>query len=304
MSVRAARRIPDLDPGSPEWLRLMTASKVAAVLGLSPWESRFSLWHRLAGQLEGKPETASTLRGHYLEAGVAAFLADQYPMLRFGRTGTWVNKARPWQSATPDRIARDGRRAVAVAEVKTAADWEEWGRDGSDDIPPYYRAQVVWQMDCLGLPLGYVAVLLPRLQLRAYTLRYDAGEAEWIRGEVLAFLDTLPGGPAERRPDIDEHAETYTAVRKLHPQILDEDREVPLDMARAYCAAVTGLRAAEDEHALRRAQVADHIGDGKKAVVRVGDTTHTIASRQAKAGGTPYLVAARKQPDLTAEEAA
>ena len=26
-------------PGSPEWQRLMTASKVAAVLGLSPWQS-------------------------------------------------------------------------------------------------------------------------------------------------------------------------------------------------------------------------------------------------------------------------
>jgi hypothetical protein len=30
-----------LVPGSAEWLREMTASKVAAVLGLSPWESPF-----------------------------------------------------------------------------------------------------------------------------------------------------------------------------------------------------------------------------------------------------------------------
>ena len=41
--------LPDLQPGSPDWQTRMTASKVAAVLGLSPWESRFSLWHRMSG---------------------------------------------------------------------------------------------------------------------------------------------------------------------------------------------------------------------------------------------------------------
>lgn len=304
MTVRAARRIPDLEPGSPEWLRLMTASKVAAVLGLSPWESRFSLWHRMAGYLEAKPETARTQRGHYLEDAVAVWLADQYPMLRFSRTGSWVNKARPWQSATPDRVVRDGRRAVGVAEIKTAADWEEWGPDGSDEIPPHYRAQVVWQLDTLGLPAGYVGVLLPRLQLRAYTIRYDAGEADWIRGQVQAFLDSLPGGPAEEPPDIDEHDETWQAIRQLHPEISEEEIEVPLELAGLYCAAVSGLRAAENEHQLRRSELAQHMGDAKKAVVRVGDLVHTIAGRQSQRGGTPFVKAATKLPDLSNNEAA
>ena len=298
MTVRAARRIPDLEPGTPEWLKLMTASKVAAVLGLSPWESRFSLWHRMAGQLEAKPETAQTMRGHYLEDAVATWLADQYPHLRFGRTGSWVNKARPWQCASPDRIARDGRRAVAVVEVKTAADWEEWGPDGSDEIPPYYRCQVVWQMDCLGLPAAYVAVLLPRLQLRGYAITYDQGEAEFIRGEVAGFLDSLPGGPAEQMPDIDSHDATYTAVRQLHPSIVDEEREVPRDLARRFCTAATRLRAAEDEWQLRRSELADHLGDAKKAVV----DGHTIATRQSMRGGTPFVKAATRLPDLTEEK--
>lgn len=298
MTVRAARRIPDLEPGSPEWLQLMTASKVAAVLGLSPWESRFSLYYRMAGQLEAKPETPRTQRGHYLEDAVAAWLADQYPMLRFSRTGSWVNKARPWQSATPDRVVRDGRRAVGVAEIKTAADWEEWGPDGSDEIPAHYRTQVVWQLDTLGLDVGYIGVLLPRLQLRAYTIRPADGEAEWIRGEVRAFLDSLPGGPAEQEPDIDDHDETYVAVRQLHPQISDEEVEVPLELAQPYCAAVTALRGAENEHQLRRSQLAQHMGDAKKAVFG----GQTIATRQSVRGGTPFVKAATRLPDLTIAE--
>jgi putative phage-type endonuclease len=305
VTVRAARRIPDLEPGTDEWMRLMTASKVSAVLGLSPWESRFSLWHRMAGQLEAKPDTAATRRGHYLEDAIASWLGDQYPDLRFGRTGSWVSKARPWQSATPDRIARAGRKAVGVAEIKTAADYEEWGPDGSDQIPPHYRAQVVWQMDCLGLPAAYVAVLLPRLQFRGYVIRHDQGEADFIRGQVTAFLDSLPGGPAEQVPDIDDHDQTYVAVRQLHPDIEDREVEVPLPLATAYCDAVTGLRAAEDEHQLRRSELAQHMGAAKKAVVRTApDVVHTIASRQAKAGGTPFVKAATKLPNLTEETSA
>jgi len=30
--------VPRIEPGNPEWLRVMSASKIAAVLGLSPWE--------------------------------------------------------------------------------------------------------------------------------------------------------------------------------------------------------------------------------------------------------------------------
>lgn len=304
MTVTAARRIPDLQPGSPEWLQLMTASKVAAVLGLSPWESRFSLYYRMAGQLDAKPENDQTRRGHYLEDAVVAWLADQYPDLRFGRTGTWVNKARPWQCCTPDRLARvrGTRKVVGATEVKTAADYEEWGRDGSDDIPAYYRAQAVWQMDCLGLSACYVAALLPRLQFRGYVIHFDQGEADWIRSEVQAFLDSLPGGPAEEAPDIDAHDETYVAIRQLHPDIVDRQAEIPLDLARPYCASVLALRAAETEHQLRRSELADRMGDAKKAVVRIGPEPGDvlpIAGRQSQAGRTPFVKAVQNVPDLS-----
>jgi len=44
-----ATLIPELEPGSAGWYQFMTASKVAAAMGLSPYESPFSLWHRMAG---------------------------------------------------------------------------------------------------------------------------------------------------------------------------------------------------------------------------------------------------------------
>jgi len=46
----------DVDPGSLEWLEVrrsgITATDIPVILGLSPWDSKFALWHRKAGNHE------------------------------------------------------------------------------------------------------------------------------------------------------------------------------------------------------------------------------------------------------------
>lgn len=298
MTVRAARRIPDLQPGTEEWMKLMTASKVSAVLGLSPWESRFTLWHRMAGYLPRDEGSVRTERGHYLEEAVARWFGDQYVDMRIGKTGSWVNKARTWQSATPDRLLFQARKAVAALECKTSGDYEEWGPDGSDEVPPHYRAQVVWQLDTLGLPAGYLAVLLPRLAFRAYRINLDQGEAEWIRQEVLDFLATLPGGTNECVPDIDQTDSTYEAIRRLHPDIEDRQVEVDPDLARRFLAAIRDAKDTKAAAVAAKNEMAMAMGNAHQAVVpRGGDKPLIVANRQAKGEGTPYVAAPRNPPD-------
>lgn len=293
-----------LEPGSPEWLREMTASKVAAVLGLSPWQSPFSLWYEMAGAVEHAGPNKQMERGHYLEDAVARWVADQHSIeLAPGRC--WRNRARPWQVASPDRLVVADRTTwagvSAVVEVKTAADWERWGPDGSDEVPPYYRAQAVWQCDTLGVDTCYMGVLLPRLELRSYVLHPAEDEAEFIRERARDFLDSLTAGVP---PDVDTHSETYRVLRQMHPHILDEEVELPPDLARAYARAVLALRAAEDEYNLRRSEVARTLGDARWATLRTGpESTMRIANRQAGPKGTPYVnPGTEKRLRLAAEE--
>ncbi|HEU5026622.1 MAG TPA: YqaJ viral recombinase family protein [Spirillospora sp.] len=305
--------LPDLVPGSPEWMTRMTASKVAAVLGLSPWESRFSLWHRMAGLVPPQEETTETRRGHYLEDAVAQWFADQHPAdFQLGPGGAWAHAERNWQAASPDRILWPWDcneipcpydRPRALLEIKTTADDSEWGIAGSDEIPPYYRAQVVWQLDTLGLSTAYVAVLLPRLEFREYRIEYNPDEAAYIRAEARAFLDTLPGGPNEQRPDLDAHSATYVAVQQLHPEINGEDCPVPDHIGREFCDAVRTLNEAKAREQAARTALADHMGDAKRAVW----LGKTIADRRpGKNGGTPYMQAAshKRLPVETVEEIA
>lgn len=288
---------PLVEPGSAEWRQTMSASKVAAVVGLSPWESHFSLHHRMAGTIPWQAETDDTRRGVYLEDGVAAWFADEFPEFSVTRSGTWTHAHHPWMTASPDRLLLSNEGEVldpdadlrALLEIKTSNEWWAWGEQGTDQIPPYYRCQVIWQMDVTGIDRCYVAVLLSSLEFAWYVVDYDADEALWLRLEAEAFLASIREG---RRPSVDEHTETYVALRELHPAIEDDDVDLDEDLARRFVAAKNSLAAAKDEEQLARSMVAEAMGNAKRARF----DGHTIASRQVRGDGLPFVVAGRKLP--------
>jgi putative phage-type endonuclease len=301
----------DLTPGSAEWMGAMTASKVAAVVGLSPYVSHFTLWHVLAGNLPpDDAQTPAQRRGHLLEDAVAQYVAEEHG-LHLVPGGSWRNRDRPWQAATPDRLSVDlaypaqldhlgapGHRPIcdAVVECKTAADFEDWGPDRTDQVPAYVRAQVLWQLDTLGLQRGYVGVLLPYLSFRSYVIEANPGEADWLREQAVAFLATVADGI---EPDIDTHGSTYPTLRQLHPDI--EQRTVDVDAALAdrYVSAVLALRAAKREEAAAKTLIAHAMGNARSAVHAT--TGVLIARRESKNGGLPYVKAA-DNPIITPTE--
>lgn len=292
--------IPPLVPGSPEWLRHMSASKVAAVMGTSPYESRFSLWLRMHGDLAPQEQTAAMGRGHYLERGVVQWWRDQEHDLEPGwalssNDQCWRHDSEPW-IATPDRVI-DCCFGDIPLEIKTAADSDEWGPDGSDEVPAGYRDQVQWQMHVMGAPRCHVAVLLPFLEFRQYVVEYDAARCALIETEVRAFMASLDAG---ERPDLDAHGATYTALRALHPEIDPVDVEVPDDLAREFVTAVTDAKDATAREKAARSRLFDHMGTAQKATW--GGSV--IATRQAKGEGMPYLVAAKNLPTIDESSAA
>lgn len=253
--------VPRIEVGDPEWLRVMSASKIAAVLGLSPWESRFSLYHRMTGMVSDDGNDA-TRRGHYLEPAIAAWFADQHPDHRIETTGTWLHHARPTQAATPDRLVTDPDGNVELLECKTSAVTEGWGEAGTDEIPVYYRAQVIWQLDTLGLDHCHVAVLLPFLEFRSYVVEYDAEEAAVMRGAAAVFLADVAAG---NRPDIDDSYATFQVVRELHPDIDGDEREVDAETAQAWRRACATFDDAKADKQLRTSRLLDAMGTARYA---------------------------------------
>lgn len=283
---------PLLIPGSPEWLQTISASKVASIMGLNPWTSRFTLWHRMAGNIV-EPQTDATRRGHYLEPAILAWLGDQHDgddMTLWSRAETYRHPVHEWATATPDAMYTCGDADEdRVVEVKSSAVSDEWGAAGTDEIPPGYRAQVQWQMFVTGVRTTHVAVLLPFLEFREYVVEYDEAYAAVLFDAAVEFRASLAEG---RQPPLDGADDTYRTVRALHPDIEDVDAEITLEATERWLTSRAWVAQWQEIEARDRAEVVMQMGSAHYATCngwKLGD-------RRAKSGGVPYFQPARTLP--------
>ena len=290
-------------PGSPEWQRLMTASKVAAVLGLSPWQSPRSLWHQMRGELPRDEGNNATRRGQYLESGVLAWFADRHDAdlewAKWEEQAYRVHPENPWAAATLDALGEDEHGNVAAVEIKTAASSDDWGQPGTDEIPAYYAAQVMWQMWVAGADIAYVAVLFgrPRLDFAEYVVQRDDALIAAIVDKCRTFYDSLT---SDVPPPLDDTVATYDAVRRLHPDI-DRDTSVELteDEARAFTLSKSQLDLWDAQHRAAKSVVLDRMGRAQKAT----HAGQVVARRQPNKYGVS-LVAVAKTIDTESEAVA
>lgn len=298
LETPTGRLLGSWESGSQEWhaarASRLGGSDMAAVLGRSPWVSPYRLWHLKNGTVVDGPTTDAQARGHYLEDGIRRWWADQNPEYEVHTGGTYTHAERDYQLANPDGLLVQDGKPVGVLEIKTDAqdDPGTWGVEGTDQIPLYYRTQILWYLDTLGLPVAHVAVLTARLEFRSYVVEYDPADAAILRRRAEVFLDSLMFGEA---PDKDTTDSTYQTVRELHPSIEDREVQLTVDQAAAFTAARDAFNNAKAAWVGARAEMGDLMGNAKHAEF----LGQKIAVRKSKQGGTPWVEADRKCPPHT-----
>ena len=282
-------------PGTPEWQTAITASKVAAILGVSPWQSPYSLW---VDMTIGRPElepTAPMLRGTFLEDGILDWFEHDHPELApAGRQQAFALGEDTTVFATTDATYHTKEGDLVAVEVKTVARDDDWRtEDGAWMVPAYYEAQVYFQLACTQASRAIVVVLTPFLEKVEIPVERDFGlEAEIVEA-VHDWQQALADG---ERPDLDDTVATYDAVRREHPEI-DPDKTVEIDqtLAHQWLQARTDLKDAEKRERGLKTKVLDVMGDAK--------TAHhgglKIATRTPGARGTVTLRANAKTTDIT-----
>ena len=291
--VTEQAELVDVEYLSPEWYAIrqdgIAASEVAAVLGISPWVSRFDLWWLKRTGEDSQPENRAMKRGRRYEALILEDFADEHPEFVVMPSVTVRSVERPWQIATPDGLAYeagyayadpdDDSEPIAVIEAKTGQR-RDWGEPGTDDIPVHYRAQVMWQMDILGVNVAYLPVLFGD-QFAEYVVEYNEAEAKILREEAELFLASVR---EDRMPDVDSHTATLRRLKRLHPDLTDEEAVIPEYVWRQYATARRLKKAAEDRMRLAEARVR-HIA-GPAARIRIGDDgptfSHTVTDIKAR----------------------
>lgn len=258
------------EPGSPEWLKLITASKIPSILGISRFKSQFSLWHEMAGNLPSEPiDTAQQDDfdyGHAVELAAGEYWRFKNPGWRLSRGEVqYTDDGFEFgNAATIDgRASRGSLRRIA--EIKTARDLAEWGDDGSGEVPADYAAQVIWQQRVTGFTAPANIVLWPQYgKPKIYVIEYSAQLAAAIVEAVRKWNASLA---ASEPPELDDTISTYETVRRLHSEIDGREVQLDPDLAADYLTAV-----ADDKEITKRlrglkTRVLDVMGNAQTAVV-------------------------------------
>jgi len=217
------------------------ASDAAAICGLSPWGTPYSVWLDKTGQLPLEPRATTRYQrwGLLLEPAVRDAFEDETGHTVVGIQAWVQNRDRPWLRATLDGLVASEGAVIGVFEGKTSN-----GRDGRWDggVPDYYLVQVQHQLAATGLDLGYVAVLLGGADFEVYEVARDESAIRVVLEQEERFwIHNVQDGHA---PDVDSSEETGVALKAAFAKS-EADKSVELPDGSAEL--VEGLRTAKEE---------------------------------------------------------
>jgi len=289
----AAQRLPlerTPQPGSPVHGAMITASKIAAIMGDSPRLSPYGQWVELRqaqaaldeldaedvdllAEPDGKP-AAHLQRGHILEDGLVRHAAETVELAH--NLELQVTYGNAWTVATLDGLVSDNQgKPYAVVEAKTVGSMEnaaEWGEPGdpaesleSAQIPLHVKHQIVWQAALSGAPYALVVVLLPFLQIKVWHIAIsEQDKALTLKAVGKWWFQHIDGGV---EPDPWQNAATPEQYAKAHPDI-DAALEVETGAAGVfYAQAKADLEQATQEESKRKLALLEQMGRAKIGLI-------------------------------------
>lgn len=286
-------------PGSSEHNALITPSKVAAILGVSRFESPYALWMRMKGRIGPVAHKEIFALGHDFEPAMASIWKRKNPgwQLSPGEVQIVRDDLGFPAAVTLDRRARRGR-ARRIVEMKTARDLSLWGDFFTDQAPADYVAQVMAQMLFSGYTAypAHLMVLGPFFEAHTYVIPYDEVVAFAILDRCHTFYKSLED---DTPPPLDDSVATYEAVRELHPDIDGSTIELDADLAIAILRADDGAKAVDKRLREVKTRLLDAMGNAQTAMC--GDVK--IADRRPHAkGGVALALATKNLAQLTNNE--
>lgn len=226
-----------------EWLQWrrggIGASDIAAILGISPWNSPWSLWADKCGLVVDDHETDEMIAGRWLELAVGPWFADVTGLTVAGEQAMITHGLYAWARATLDGLVFEGGAedlnfgaALGGLEIKTTQPGRRW-----DVIPEHYQAQGQWQMFCANMERVWFAVLHGR-RLEVYELERDQADIDLMaeRAEAWWQRHVIDG----EAPPVDGSDATLRALAALYP---DHEPGLAADIT-DVAAAVADLEAA------------------------------------------------------------
>lgn len=181
-------------------------SDISCIAGLNPWKTPLSLYLEKVGlqEPEDLSDSSAVYFGHLLEDVVAKEYAKRTKSIVSLEPKTLRHPKHDFMLANIDRWVGNKEH---VLECKTTGVFkkDEWGEEGTDDIPANYLLQCAWYAAVCDVPKVDIAVLIGGQEFRIYTYKRNAElEANIINlaynfwhNHVLKEIPPAPSTPAD-----------------------------------------------------------------------------------------------------------
>jgi putative phage-type endonuclease len=261
-----------------EWLAArrggISASEVAAALGVSPFRSQFDLWAEKVGlaepdDLDSKEYVKWGLR---LEEPIARAFAEET-----GRTVTmWPpftlarHPKHPWLTATPDatQIIVEGSDLGAL-QIKTTNAFA--AREWIEGAPLYYQVQQQSELAVVGYSWGTLCVLIGGNRMLAMPdqLRND----DFIESALPRLAEFMEMVESRTSPPVDASLATAKVLAKLHPEDSGNVIVLPVESAEWHKELTKAKTQIKDCEAIKTKYenlLKDSIGDASYGLLSDG----------------------------------
>lgn len=256
-------------------------SEVAAVTGLSKYESPFSLWARKTGKIQPEPETLIMRVGHAVEPLIHSELETHGYTLRDPGLTIVRSVERPYLHASPDRfVVREGVDA-GIAEFKSGGSEEGWEDEPRADA----LVQTQWALLLTGYEVGVIAALIG--SGRSFKV-YPQGREVELQAVLLEKVDEFWHRHilADIPPAVDWMASTKAALSEMYPKDTGEEISLPAEDWRESLAKLSEIKLRQENDKLTQAEIENRLrlalGDATSARIEgVGRVSWKLQKRKA-----------------------
>lgn len=253
------RKTPDREAWKELRSHFIGGSDAAAVVGLNPFSSPYSLWAEKTGKTPSFEGNLATEVGTYLEEFVAKKFEETTGKKVRRCNQSILNDEYPWAIANIDRevVGED-----AGLEIKTTSELNTRKFKGGD-YPANYYVQCVHYLAVTGKKKWYLAVLIGNRDFRVFEIERDEDEIAALMKSEEAFWEHVK---TDTPPEADGMKSTTETIQRLYPE--DDGGEVDLfgyeDSLRQYMELSEQIKQLEEYKAQAANRVKAFLGEAQR----------------------------------------
>lgn len=275
-----------------EWLALrkgyIGGSDAAAVMGLNPYASPYSLWAEKTGRTEGFAGNLTTEVGSYLEEFVARLFERETGKKVRRYNKMIVNDEYPWACADVDRVVVG---EDAILEIKTTNSLGKIKKLKKGEIPEQFYCQMTHYLAVTGKKKCYLAVLIECREFRWFELERDEDEIRALMEEERSLWKLVESNTPPAAIGIEADNDT---LETIYPEATGGSVDLAgyqgmLDMYSHLTEQIDGLN--KDREAIAQ-QIKQFMGDAEQGrctgyKVRWSNTTRRTLDTKALNAAMP-----------------